>query len=77
MAVRDQHAHRVIAVVGRRLREHREALGLSQEQVAVRARLTHKFVGQVERGETNVSVASVVYIADALGCDVGGLFSPK
>ncbi|HUF23064.1 MAG TPA: helix-turn-helix domain-containing protein, partial [Vicinamibacterales bacterium] len=39
-----------------------------------RAGLSHKFIGEVERGLGNPSIESVAAIASALGADVADLF---
>ena len=50
-----------VAVRTRRLR-----LGLSQERLADRAKLHRTYIGSIERGERNVSLANIVAIAQAL-----------
>ena len=42
-------------VLGKRIRELRKKAGLSQDQAAERAEISGKYLGQVERGEVNVS----------------------
>jgi transcriptional regulator with XRE-family HTH domain len=52
----------------------REQRGLSQEKLAERAGLTSKFVGEVERVESNPSTTSIARLAAALSVNVGDLF---
>lgn len=52
---------------GTRLRAIREAAGISQEELADRADLHRTYVGSVERGERNISLANIHRLADALG----------
>lgn len=59
--------------VGVRVREERGAKALSQESLAERANLHRTYVGAVERGERNISLASLFALADALGVDPGDL----
>lgn len=59
--------------LGRRVREHRRRLGLSQMALAGRIGLHFTFVSTVERGERNLSLASLLSIADGLGVDLGEL----
>jgi transcriptional regulator with XRE-family HTH domain len=54
-------------IVGRRLREQREALSLSQEAMAERLGYHRTFLGSVERGERNLTLASVEQLAASLG----------
>jgi ribosome-binding protein aMBF1 (putative translation factor) len=57
----------VTAEFGARVRARRRELGLSQERLADRADLHWTFVGQVERGQRNVTLHNIVRLADALG----------
>ncbi len=54
------------AVVGRNVRKRREALGLSQEQLAHDANITLRHLGGIERGKQNASVKVLTQIALAL-----------
>jgi transcriptional regulator with XRE-family HTH domain len=54
-------------VLGQRLREHRIALGLSQEQFADELGFHRTYVGSLERGERNVSLQGVEDLAEKLG----------
>ena len=63
----------VAAEFGRRVREHRTQLGLSQEKLAELAGLHWTFVGQVERGRRNLTLHNIVKLADALQLDAGRL----
>jgi XRE family transcriptional regulator, regulator of sulfur utilization len=53
-------------IVGQKIRAFRKELDLSQEQLAEKADLSYKYVGEVERGCVNVSLDSLVRIAKAL-----------
>lgn len=58
---------------GRRVRARREELGLSQERLADTAGLHWTFVGQVERGQRNLTLHNILKLAAALRCDPGEL----
>jgi transcriptional regulator with XRE-family HTH domain len=64
------------AVFGRRVRELRDRLGLSQEELAERAGLHRNYIGGIERGERNVAILNVVKLAAALELSVAELFAP-
>lgn len=51
---------------GENVRTRREALDLSQEQLAERAELDRTYISGVERGVRNLSLLNVVRIAKAL-----------
>lgn len=61
------------ALFGARVRERRLQLGLSQESLADRCGLHWTYVGQVERGQRNISLHNIVRLAAALGTDPGEL----
>jgi transcriptional regulator with XRE-family HTH domain len=64
---------RFLRELGDRLRERRQARGLTQEELAQRCRLHRTFVGSVERGERNVSILNLRTIAKALRLVVADL----
>jgi transcriptional regulator with XRE-family HTH domain len=64
---------RNLKALGARIRQMRQARGLSQEQLALEAGLDRSYVGGVERGERNISFVSLCRIARALKADVGAL----
>lgn len=59
--------HHELARFGNRVRLERERLGLSQEELAVRAGMHRTYIGGVERGERNVGLLNVLRLARALG----------
>jgi transcriptional regulator with XRE-family HTH domain len=67
-------------VLGERIRERREALGLSQESLAEESGIHWTFLGQVERGRRNLSLHNLLKIAAGLSVDpaelVRGLHAP-
>jgi uncharacterized cupin superfamily protein len=60
--------------LGRRLRELRNAAGLSLRTLAGRVGFTPGFISQVENEQASPSIASLERIAAALGATLGDLF---
>lgn len=60
--------------VGSRIRELRDAKGMSQFQLSVEADLTKNQVGRIERAERNTSLVTLGRIADALEVPLSHLF---
>jgi transcriptional regulator with XRE-family HTH domain len=59
--------------VGRKIRAQRQQAGLTIEALAEKADLHHNFVGEVERGNYDTTIGSLVKIARALGVRVRDL----
>jgi transcriptional regulator with XRE-family HTH domain len=60
-------------LVGERIRARRLQEGLTQEKLAEKADLHHNFIGEVERGNMDISLGSLIKIAKALNGKVGDL----
>lgn len=60
--------------VGRRVRELRRQLKISQEELAARSGLHRNYVGSVERGERDIGIGAVGQLAKALGVTVAEFF---
>ncbi|MCA9117630.1 MAG: helix-turn-helix transcriptional regulator [Planctomycetaceae bacterium] len=58
---------------GRRLRQLRTAAGVSQEKLGELSGLHRAFVSMVERGERNVTIATVEKLARGLKCRMADL----
>lgn len=63
------------AEFGRRVRERREALGLTQEGLAHRGHLHPVWISEVEGGKRNISFVSILRLAEALSVDTGELMA--
>ena len=63
----------ILVRFGKRLREKREALGLSQEAFAGKCNLDRTYISGIERGLRNVSLRNIEVIAKALGTSVSEL----
>lgn len=64
----------VLTDLGRRIRLLRKSRRLTQEQLAARASLDYKYIGEVERGRKNISVESLARVAAALHVKIVELF---
>lgn len=61
-------------LMGQRIRERREALGISQVDLAKKAeKQTATYIALIENGDRNVSTADLIKIAKALGTTVSFL----
>ena len=59
--------------LGGQIRERRVALGLSQEQLAERIDCHRNYVGNVERGDQNVTIDMLARFGRALDCTLADL----
>lgn len=60
--------------LGRRIRAERTAKKMTQEELAERAGLHPTYIGQVERGEKSLTVASLEKIVEGLEISFSDLF---
>jgi transcriptional regulator with XRE-family HTH domain len=67
--VRLLEPYRVVRWVGGRVAEQRRAYGLTQELLAEKLDVSIKYLQRVEAGEENLTIASVVNIANALATE--------
>jgi len=59
--------------IGKKIKEYRKTKNLTQEGLGEKAGLHYTYIGQVERGEKEPSLKSLINIADALGVGVDKL----
>ena len=71
----DKAATHELRVFGEGIRRHRQALGVSQEDFAELCNLHRTYIGQVERGEKNISFENISKISRALRIKPSVLFS--
>jgi DNA-binding XRE family transcriptional regulator len=74
--VRSHDGKRVLYAVGRRVAELRTGLHLTQDQLASSAGVSVKYVQRIEAGTENLTVLSLVRLANLLKVEVGALFDP-
>lgn len=58
---------------GHRVREFRATKAITQEELALRCGLDRSYIGQVERGERNISLENIYRIASGLDISPGDL----
>ena len=63
----------VLGRFGRRVRERRTALGLSQEGFAAKCDLDRTYISDIERGKRNVGLRNIQVIAEVLGVTISDL----
>ena len=64
----------IAKILGQRIRNYRLAKKLTQEKLSELAGCHPAYIGQIERGEKNVTVESVQKISFALGVPLSRLF---
>lgn len=69
-----QEGKNKLRALGEAIRSERRRIELSQEDFAERCDLHRTYVGQVERGEKNISFVNILRIAKALGQAPSDLF---
>ena len=65
------------AIVGRNVKRLRQAKKLTQEALAHAAEIDTRYVGGIERGQENPSVAVLGRLADALGAHPADLLADQ
>jgi len=63
--------------IGRKIRETRKELELTQENIAERTGLDWSFIGQIERGTNTPSIRTLGKIAEALNLEITDLFPAR
>ena len=63
-----------LQTIGKRVRARRLVLGMSQEALAERAGLHYTYIGQIERGEKNASIETMLKLCFALDTTLEKLF---
>ncbi len=58
---------------GKRIREVRKAKGISQERLAEIAGIDRSYMGNIERGEKNITLKKAYEVCDALEVEIRDL----
>ncbi|KAA8753967.1 helix-turn-helix domain-containing protein [Paenibacillus sp. UASWS1643] len=65
----------LLTLVGARIKTLRTQMGLSQVELAEKAKSQDTYIGEIERGNRNISLKMLAKVASALGVSVEDLFS--
>ena len=65
----------VATILGKALRVRRLQIGLSQDDFADRIHMHRAYYSAIERGEKNITLATLQRVAKGLGVTLGSLFA--
>ncbi len=74
MANKKAKMEEIYQLLGKRIREERKRLGITQESLATRAKISVNFLGHIERGTKKASLKTIERLASALEVPAGRLF---
>ena len=60
----------IYKLLGNRIRQERLKLNLTQEQLAEKVDLSTSYIGQIERGERNISLDTLVVLCKSIGVTI-------
>jgi transcriptional regulator with XRE-family HTH domain len=63
-----------LKMLGQKIRQKREELNLTQDQMAHNAGFARSYYSGVERGVRNISAVNLIRLATAMNVEVGELF---
>ena len=66
----------MLALLGTRIQQHRQLLGLSLRMLAAQTGLSHTYISQIEHGKRNPTILSLRSIAEALQMSLSRLIAP-
>jgi transcriptional regulator with XRE-family HTH domain len=73
MTVKEPTYDPLLKAVGRVVQEKRLMLGISQEELARRAKLHRTYISDVERGSRSVSLITLCKLAEALNTEASAI----
>ncbi len=65
---------KILIDFGKRIKEERQKLNLSQEALAEKAGVHRTYIGMVERAEKNITLSNIYKIANALSLNLSDIF---
>lgn len=71
----DESKGKILGALGYLVRQRRIAIGLSQEELGLRANLDRTYISGVERGVRNPSLTALVSLASGLNITVSDLLN--
>lgn len=63
----------ILLKFGKKVREERKKLGYSQEVLAEKAGVHRTYIGMIERGEKNITLANIKKVSKALNVKISEL----
>ena len=63
----------ILIKFGQRVHDRRLEMGISQEELAVRAGVHRTYIGMIERAEKNITLTNIEKVAKALDLSLGDL----
>lgn len=64
----------ILVRFGKKVRQERMKLGISQEELAGRAGVHRTYIGMLERAEKNITLENIEKICKALNLSIGDFF---
>lgn len=64
---------KILLALGQVVKQRRTALGISQEELGLRANLDRTYISGIERGVRNPSITALVSLARGLGITIANL----
>lgn len=64
----------ILTTFGKRVRDLRKKMGISQEELAFRAGLHRTYIGMIERAEKNITLVNIDKITRALNVELEDIF---
>jgi transcriptional regulator with XRE-family HTH domain len=71
----DEGKQQILSALGYLVRQRRIEMGISQEELGLRANLDRTYISGVERGVRNPSLTALVSLANGLGISVSVLLN--
>ena len=72
-----KNKHEILKKFGENVRNHRNLLNLSQEELAFKANLHRTYIGMIERAEKNITLINIEKIANALEVKIEDLIRQR